>query len=175
MEFTPSLHRAFGLLQSPGRTVIFHWSQTDIDFCHPIIMKLEINRFFSLTEEKRFLINLGSLCSSWMESTAGVPAQQSLCAQDDLSPDANVYLHFHISLIYDSVSHLAKIGSTFLAIKHFHEMHSLHGQTTVKGEVPGWYKSTAWPEWSRIDLHLLRTCQQTSETQNMSFSFSSFL
>lgn len=72
-----------------------------------------------------------------MESTAGVPAQQSLCAQDDLSPDANVYLHFHISLIYDSVSHLAKIGSTFLAIKHFHEMHSLHGQTTVKGEVPG--------------------------------------
>lgn len=61
-----------------------------------------------------------------MESTAGIPGQQSLCAQDDLSPNANVYLHFHISLIYDSVSHLVKIGSTFLAIKQFHEMHSLH-------------------------------------------------
>lgn len=137
-------------------------------------MKLEIKRFFSLIEERRFLINLGSLCSSWMESTAGAPGQQSLCdsVSFPLMP-TRVYLHFHISLIYDSVSRLVKIGSTFLAIKHLHVMHSLHGQPTVKGGVPGWCKSPDlyWCEWSRADLHLPRTCQQTSETQNMSFSF----
>lgn len=75
--------------QSSIRTGAFHWSQPDTDFCHPITMRLEIKRFFSLIEERSFLINLGSLCSSWMESTAGAPGQQSPCAQCELSP--NVY------------------------------------------------------------------------------------